>query len=613
MSNKIYSKEKNTILENNKIIDSDKKSESSIIKSYHSSLPESKLSETTLNNPSDVDLCNETESINNINKKCDTSPLPLKNSPNNIKDLKKKNSNETIINEESNGMKDNEKSISKKGKNIQAPSLDFKKKSKTEKASPISQHKLSKTTKPHAQLTSSSSKLKTEISSPTSKILKNTVNPNSIHSQENKYSNINSNSVNYTFSLSTSSSIPLQKKNSTNNYSINENNKKVSSNKPTNSSRNSLHSYNKSTGSISTLKKSIKPDLRKSITNHNDNIINKQDKNKSYNDYIHNRKDSLLRLKKNSYLQKENIINEKEIVMKSNEYRKAISKINSLEKTIKQLQAQHSETLACLHSEIARLQKACSDKSLAEAFKGTGLLSSLSKKSKSFSSIDSTSDQNLVIKVLNEIPKGINLLPKIPLTRKSSEEINNNIDESKNVNSTVDDKQDNQSNEESITILKRENEISSNSNISPSKKIQINNEIHDNIKTPKKKTSGNIRAHKYHIPTQSYVSLSDASTAVALSSNHSSISSLIKSDIILKDTKNDFINNIKTSSKINRQLPPPVPPNYSKGSNKIESPKRIINLPKILKPISKIKENKNTSISLPSLIKNKTNKNSQRY
>jgi len=242
----------------------------------------------------------------------------------------------------------------------------------------------------------------------------------------------------------------------------------------------------------------------------------------------------------------------------------------------------------------------------------------------------------------------MNLLPKIPSIKKSTEEninISNEpkLSNDKNENSenkTVEEKNSNDNNMEEIKKLKDCN----------------NNEIMDKMNSMKKKTSGNIRAHKYHSidkhnsikspnvminssmnnpnislsdsnllsenksqhkNMQSYVSLSDASTAVALSSGHSSsISSLIKSDLSLKDIKKEFNNGIKPNSKLNpslnRQLPPPIPP--LRGTNRsIESPRRLINLPKILQPIVKIKENKNTSVNLPSLIKNKSSKNSQRF
>lgn len=265
----------------------------------------------------------------------------------------------------------------------------------------------------------------------------------------------------------------------------------------------------------------------------------------------------------------------------------------------------------------------------------------------------------MILETINKMPKGMNLLPKISSTKKPLEENNYKKDESNNninnnikVNTKNNTKSSNNDNNNSnnsniiseldsnnkITQNKEENTSKSNLNssiVNINKTKKINNEINERINSPKKKTSGNIRAHKYHsieklnsvknsnttldlnhvkppIPdnnlqaetssqhksVQSYVSLSDASTAMALSSGHStSISSLIKTDVTL-----------------NRQLPPPLPPNYPKNTGRSpESPRHLINLPKIIQPIVKIKENKNTSINLPSLIKNKTSKNSQRY
>ena len=237
----------------------------------------------------------------------------------------------------------------------------------------------------------------------------------------------------------------------------------------------------------------------------------------------------------------------------------------------------------------------------------------------------------------------MNLLPKIPSIKNSTEENINSSNELKLIDK-----------HEKSEII---NEEKKNNNIEEILKLKDdtnnkNNEIVDKMNNLRRKTSGNIRAHKYHSidkhnsiknssmdnqkisllesniisenksqhkNIQSYVSLSDASTAVALSSGHSSsISSLIKSDISLKDVKKEFNNNIKPNyklnSSLNKQLSPPIPPNTIRRSNRsTENPRRLINLPKILQPIVKIKENKNTSVNLPSLIKNKSSRNSQRF
>jgi len=212
-------------------------------------------------------------------------------------------------------------------------------------------------------------------------------------------------------------------------------NKKIQ-HKPINPIRNSLLSNKPLVNQP--LKKNIKSDLKKNTSSQNE-LSNCIERNRSF-DYLYSRNDPQHKLKKMSYGQKENIlINEKEIVLKSNEYRKAIAKINSLEKTIKHLQMQHSETLSSLHSEIARLQRACSEKTLTEAFKGTGLLTSLSEGNinqhpenqedlnKLDSSAKNLNDQDIVIEKINKLPQGMNLLPKISSIKKSLEE-NNNIE-----------------------------------------------------------------------------------------------------------------------------------------------------------------------------------------
>jgi len=219
----------------------------------------------------------------------------------------------------------------------------------------------------------------------------------------------------------------------------------------------------------------------------------------------------------------------------------------------------------------------------------------------------------------------MNLLPKI--IKPTTEENNTKSEDSSSIKKS----------NESTTYKEQKKNLSNTSDINKIK--NSNNELNDKMSNLKKKTSGNIRAHKYHAidkhdvntnelskysksslsegnlmsdssdsnkQPQSIVSLPEASAAVALSSNHTSLSSLIK------ESKSDFINNIKASSKLalslNRQLPPPLPPNYARSNKTSESPRRLINLPKIIQPIVKIKENKNTSINLPSLIKNKTTK-----
>jgi len=257
--------------------------------------------------------------------------------------------------------------------------------------------------------------------------------------------------------------------------------------------------------------------------------------------------------------------------------------------------------------------------------------------------MDSLNDQDIVLNTINKIPKGMNLLPKISAIKKEigeskvkDEGHNKNI-----INKTITDtnkksdvdSNNNDSNKTSEIKSNNDNkeEKTINMNLSNIKKIKSSNsDINEKLTVSKKKTSGSIRVHKYHTieklniikspnntlepnyststlsdsnlsmdtTSSSYVTLSDASTAVALSSGHSSsISSLIKSNISL-----------------NEHLQSPLPPNYSKNSGKSsESPRHLINLPKIIQPIVKMKENKNTSINLPSLINNKSTKNSQRY
>ncbi|OUM70425.1 hypothetical protein PIROE2DRAFT_56741 [Piromyces sp. E2] len=642
---------KNTVTENN-----NKNLESSTpIKPIHI-ITESKLSEATLNNSSDIDLCQESKLDEDINKSNSTITLSSSNSLNNVTtNLKKKTSKDTITigeNEKTNLSKKSTSS-SKKSKRTPLSSSssssiqDSKKTLKKDRNPHLSTDKTSITITHNSKLSKPSppinSSLKSKVKTTTpSKTSKNSINTSS--TTENKTISNHNNNNNYNSSNNTSSSInnitsSLQRKSSSNQLFSQDMNKKVSFKQS--GSPEKMTSSNKSVNQNS--KKLIKTDIRKSLSSQNE-ISSRIERNKQYNDSFSNRNSSQLKLKKSLYPQKENPINEKEIVLKSNEYRKAIAKINSLEKTIKQLQAQHSETLSCLHSEIERLQRACSEKTLSEAFKGTGLLTSLSannlihnkpglERSNSLGSSTDSLDQDILIQTLNNLPKGMNLLPKI---KKPTEENNNKTEILSN------EKNNYESNE--IASFKEEGKMLNDS--SDINKIKNNNETIDKMSNIKRKTSGNIRAHKYHSiekinkntndlspehpksslsevnimsnssgshkQIQSIVSLSEASTAVALSSDHASLSSLMKSDITLKESKNDFINNIKANSKLalslNRQLPPPLPPNYARSNKTSESPRRLINLPKILQPITKIKGNKNTSINLPSLIKNKTTK-----
>jgi len=362
---------KNTIIEDNI-----KNLESTPIKPFHKTVTKSKLSEATLNNSSDTDLCQESKLDENIDKSNDTLALSSSNSLTNVTpNLNKKTSKDTITieeNEKTNLPK--KSSSSKKSKSTPSSSSsvqDIKRKLKndrnaqlnSEKTSTIA-HKISKISKPSPPVNSTlkpKTKINSNISS-TNTLSKTT--KTSIHSPSttenktviNNNNNNNNNNSSHLYSNSTTKIHSVLQRKSSNSQLISQDINKKTSFKPSNSPE-KMSPSNKSISQST--KKMAKIDIRKNTSPHTD-VSSRLEKNKQNNDYINNRNSSQLKLKKSIYSQKENPINEKEIVLKSNEYRKAIAKINSLEKTIKQLQAQHSETLSCLHSEIARLQRACS-------------------------------------------------------------------------------------------------------------------------------------------------------------------------------------------------------------------------------------------------------------
>ncbi|KAL6595872.1 hypothetical protein U3516DRAFT_787730 [Neocallimastix sp. 'constans'] len=615
----------------NEALTKNENSEISLIKPVYST-SQSILYEATLTNSSEIELNENINSSCNINKNNETV-ISSKNSTTHLSNLKKKDTSKEVFSIEEN----------KKCDQL------YKSKASSKKVL-SSTHKLSKLAKStSAQLNNSMSTSSLASKSVLSSKQKSKITTTSPTSQKNiRNSSNNSFSSNINNKNHNNTTTTLTKKIIINHSSSKDNNiNKKSSYKEINPIKTSLLS-NKPLMSQSS-KKLLKSDSKKSISNQNE-LSNYLDRKRSL-DNIQNGNDSQQKFKKLTNEKKE--IYEREIVLKSNEYRKAIAKINSLEKTIKQLQAQHSETLSSLHSEIARLQRACSEKALVKAFEGTGLLTSLSnnlhnlsyieKSNNLESSMDSLNDQDIVLNTINKIPKGMNLLPKISAIKKEigeskvkDEGHNKNI-----INKTITDtnkksdvdSNNNDSNKTSEIKSNNDNkeEKTINMNLSNIKKIKSSNsDINEKLTVSKKKTSGSIRVHKYHTieklniikspnntlepnyststlsdsnlsmdtTSSSYVTLSDASTAVALSSGHSSsISSLIKSNISL-----------------NEHLQSPLPPNYSKNSGKSsESPRHLINLPKIIQPIVKMKENKNTSINLPSLINNKSTKNSQRY
>ncbi|KAG4108248.1 hypothetical protein H8356DRAFT_1621728 [Neocallimastix lanati (nom. inval.)] len=615
----------------NEALTKNENSEISLIKPVYST-SQSILYEATLTNSSEIELNENINSSCNINKNNETV-ISSKNSTTHLSNLKKKDTSKEVFSIEEN----------KKCDQL------YKSKASSKKVL-SSTHKLSKLAKStSAQLNNSMSTSSLASKSVLSSKQKSKITTTSPTSQKNiRNSSNNSFSSNINNKNHNNTTTTLTKKIIINHSSSKDNNiNKKNSYKEINPIKTSLLS-NKPLMSQSS-KKLLKSDSKKSISNQNE-LSNYLDRKRSL-DNIQNGNDSQQKFKKLTNEKKE--IYEREIVLKSNEYRKAIAKINSLEKTIKQLQAQHSETLSSLHSEIARLQRACSEKALVKAFEGTGLLTSLSnnlhnlsyieKSNNLESSMDSLNDQDIVLNTINKIPKGMNLLPKISAIKKEigeskvkDEGHNKNI-----INKTITDtnkksdvdSNNNDSNKTSEIKSNNDNkeEKTINMNLSNIKKIKSSNsDINEKLTVSKKKTSGSIRVHKYHTieklniikspnntlepnyststlsdsnlsmdtTSSSYVTLSDASTAVALSSGHSSsISSLIKSNISL-----------------NEHLQSPLPPNYSKNSGKSsESPRHLINLPKIIQPIVKMKENKNTSINLPSLINNKSTKNSQRY
>jgi len=389
MREEIQSKE-SIILENNeKIIKNPELS--TPLKPLKSLQSESKLSEATLKNSSEVDLNHELdkEKSDNINKSSATITVLSVDSSNKINEINEKNSSSknSITVEEDNGKIDNslKASLSKK-KHLQSSVADSKKKTKNDRnisalseKMPASVQKSSKITKPippiHIpsklkQKNSSSSNVTSTTTTTTSKVLKSptaTISTNknlkspTTHINENKTNSSNSLHMNSPHSSSSLSNISTssQKKINANSPTLLDNHKKSQS-KSSFTFGNGLFSANKSSSNQAS-KKIIKPDMRKNSSNLNESL-NRSERNKQHSDYTFNRNNSQLKLKKNLYSQQKETpqINEKEIVLKSNEYRKALSKINSLEKTIKQLQTQHSETLSYLHAEIARLQNACS-------------------------------------------------------------------------------------------------------------------------------------------------------------------------------------------------------------------------------------------------------------
>ncbi|KAG4101957.1 hypothetical protein H8356DRAFT_931724 [Neocallimastix lanati (nom. inval.)] len=613
----------NTLLNNNmnEIINKNKNnSEASLIKPLFKELSESKASEVTLKNSSEIELSEDSNCTHDISKNNETITTS-KNSKTYLSIIKKRSDSKEAILDEENKTNDKSKVSSKKGK--YTPELKNKylkngrsiyTSSEIGRSTSTNELKASKSTNAllNNSIATSTTKQRETTSTSTTTAIK--AKRNSLHNSLDSRSTINNNNSN---------NISFSQSSSTNNISTSQAKKAISirsssqensiskkfPSKQINSIRTSLLS-NKPLMNQSS-RKTLKSDLGKNTSYQND-LSNRLDRSRSL-DYIHNRNDSQLKSKKLTSFQKEsNSINEKEIVLKSNEYRRAIAKINSLEKTIKQLQTQHSETLASLHSEIARLQRACSEKTLVEAFQGTGLLTSLSDRN---NDKDEESNNNTNKKVMTSINRKNDMNNNVNISNKISEiGLNNEI---------IKSNEENKSYKDSVGINKMKNSS-----------IDINERINDQ----KKKMASNIKVHKYNSieklnlnsiknsditlkinydenpplsdndlsmdrassfnSMQTYVSLSDASTAVALSSGHSSsLSSLIKSEMSL-----------------NRQLPPPLPPNYPKSSIKLsDNPKHLINLPKIIQPITKVKENKNTSINLPSLIKNKASKNSHKY
>jgi len=361
----------NTLLNNNmnEIINKNKNnSEASLIKPLFKELSESKASEVTLKNSSEIELSEDSNCTHDISKNNETITTS-KNSKTYLSIIKKRSDSKEAILDEENKTNDKSKVSSKKGK--YTPELKNKylkngrsiyTSSEIGRSTSTNELKASKSTNAllNNSIATSTTKQRETTSTSTTTAIK--AKRNSLHNSLDSRSTINNNNSN---------NISFSQSSSTNNISTSQAKKAISirsssqensiskkfPSKQINSIRTSLLS-NKPLMNQSS-RKTLKSDLGKNTSYQND-LSNRLDRSRSL-DYIHNRNDSQLKSKKLTSFQKEsNSINEKEIVLKSNEYRRAIAKINSLEKTIKQLQTQHSETLASLHSEIARLQRACS-------------------------------------------------------------------------------------------------------------------------------------------------------------------------------------------------------------------------------------------------------------
>jgi len=322
----------------NEALTKNENSEISLIKPVYST-SQSILYEATLTNSSEIELNENINSSCNINKNNETV-ISSKNSTTHLSNLKKKDTSKEVFSIEEN----------KKCDQL------YKSKASSKKVL-SSTHKLSKLAKStSAQLNNSMSTSSLASKSVLSSKQKSKITTTSPTSQKNiRNSSNNSFSSNINNKNHNNTTTTLTKKIIINHSSSKDNNiNKKSSYKEINPIKTSLLS-NKPLMSQSS-KKLLKSDSKKSISNQNE-LSNYLDRKRSL-DNIQNGNDSQQKFKKLTNEKKE--IYEREIVLKSNEYRKAIAKINSLEKTIKQLQAQHSETLSSLHSEIARLQRACS-------------------------------------------------------------------------------------------------------------------------------------------------------------------------------------------------------------------------------------------------------------
>jgi len=322
----------------NEALTKNENSEISLIKPVYST-SQSILYEATLTNSSEIELNENINSSCNINKNNETV-ISSKNSTTHLSNLKKKDTSKEVFSIEEN----------KKCDQL------YKSKASSKKVL-SSTHKLSKLAKStSAQLNNSMSTSSLASKSVLSSKQKSKITTTSPTSQKNiRNSSNNSFSSNINNKNHNNTTTTLTKKIIINHSSSKDNNiNKKNSYKEINPIKTSLLS-NKPLMSQSS-KKLLKSDSKKSISNQNE-LSNYLDRKRSL-DNIQNGNDSQQKFKKLTNEKKE--IYEREIVLKSNEYRKAIAKINSLEKTIKQLQAQHSETLSSLHSEIARLQRACS-------------------------------------------------------------------------------------------------------------------------------------------------------------------------------------------------------------------------------------------------------------